>query len=274
MRLRLLLAFVASAFVCTISAPAADFQVPPAPDRYVTDSAGALSASAHAAVETQLQAFEKATGHQVIVYIANTTGNVPLETWTVEAANQWKVGRKGLEDGAILFLFMQDHKVRIEVGYGLESKLTDADSNRIITDDIVPRMKAGDVDGAVTSGVADMLTTIAPAYKTALPTSTPVPSSSGGPIAVILGVIFILFILFGIFLFIVRVIGIIRYGFLVMREGSTAARRDMRNWWFFGSGFAAGSVLGGDWGGSSGGGGGGFSGGGGSFGGGGASGSW
>ena len=72
-----------------------------------------------------------------------------METWTGETADHWKIGRRGHDDGAVLFIFMQDHKVRIEVGYGLESSLTDADSHRIIQDVIVPRMKAGDVDDAV-----------------------------------------------------------------------------------------------------------------------------
>ena len=59
---------------------------------------------------------------------------MPLETYTAQSAHEWKIGRKGHDDGAVLFLFMRDHKVRIEVGYGLEGSLTDADSKRIIDD--------------------------------------------------------------------------------------------------------------------------------------------
>ena len=96
----------------------------------------------------------------MIVWIGQTTGDVPLETWTGETADHWKIGHRGRDDGAVLFLFIADHKIRIEVGYGLESALTDADSYRIINEVIRPRMRSGDVDGAVSSGVAAMLTTI------------------------------------------------------------------------------------------------------------------
>ena len=94
--------------------------------------------TARTALESELESFEATTGHHVVVYIGQTTGDVPLETWTAETASTWKVGQKGKDDGAILFLFMKDHKVRIEVGYGLESTLTDALSKQIIDTVIVP----------------------------------------------------------------------------------------------------------------------------------------
>ena len=155
---------VAIAFWLALPAMAADFKVPPTPDRYVTDNANALSSDASSSIENELKAYEHATGHQVIVWIGDTTGDVPLETWTTDTAHQWRIGRRGKDDGAILFLFMKDHHIRIEVGYGLESSLTDADSSRIINDIIRPKMRAGDTDGAVSAGVAAMLKTITPAY--------------------------------------------------------------------------------------------------------------
>jgi uncharacterized protein len=190
---------------CVLSVPAlaADFTVPPVPTHYVTDNADALSSATQASVDAKLKAYEKATGHQVIVWIGDTTGDVPLETWTGESAHQWHVGRRGKDDGAILFLFMSDHKVRIEVGYGLEGSLTDADSSRIIRDDIVPRMKANDPNGAVSSGVAAMLTTITPSYAGVTPPpaaeSTAAPPASGFAMAVlgffgILGLFVLLFV--------------------------------------------------------------------------------
>jgi hypothetical protein len=125
------------------------FAIPPTPNHFVTDNAGALSTNARASIENELQGYERATGHQVIVWIGQSTGDVPLETWTGETAAKWKAGRRGHDDGAVLFVFMRDHKIRIEVGYGLESALTDADSYRIITKVIRPKMRANDVDGAV-----------------------------------------------------------------------------------------------------------------------------
>jgi len=253
---------------------AGDFKVPPTPDHYVTDNAGALSSTARASIENELQAYEHATGHQIIVWIGQTTGDVPLETWTTQTADTWKIGRRGHDDGAVLFIFMQDHKIRIDVGYGLESSLTDAASYRIIEDVIRPKMRAGDVDGAVSAGVAAMLTTISPSYAGV----TPPPEepqygnlSSGAGIAVLALLVFGFGAL--IVMVIMQIVGSIRYGYLVMREGSTAARAQMRRWWwFFGSGGGGGGGFSfGDGGGDFGGG---FSAGGGGFGGGGASGGW
>lgn len=259
------------------------FTIPPTPDHYVTDNAGALSESTHAQLENELQAYERATGHQIVVWIDQSTGDVPLETYTGESASHWKIGRKGHDDGAVLFVFMRDHRIRIEVGYGLESKLTDADANRIITDDVRPKMKAGDPDGAVSSGVADMLVTVDPSYKLSqLQTPAPEGPLSDIPSRIATIVFFLFFA--GIFLWIAfvlvsQVLAVVRYGYLVVREGPKAAQKDMKKSAFFGgiaSGWASSSSSSGGDGGSSfdDGGGGDFSAGGGDFGGGGASGGW
>lgn len=262
---------LALAFALAAPVVAAGFTVPPTPDHYVTDGAGALSSATRTTLENQLHAYESTTGHQVIVWIGRTTGDVPLETWTTQTADRWKIGRRGHDDGAVLFVFMDDHKIRIEVGYGLEGALTDAQASRIIQDQIRPKMRAGDTDGAISAGVAAMLTTISPSYTGV----TPPPSASegttiSGPAAVILIVVFGLIFAFIIFLVVMQVLGMIRYGYLVMREGSTRAQADMRRWWFWGGvGLGGSSSFGGG-----GGFGGGFSADGGSFGGGGASGGW
>jgi uncharacterized protein len=235
-------------------AVAADFKVPPTPDHYVTDNVGALSGAVRASVENQLQAYQAATGHQVIVWIGGTTGDVPLETWTGETADQWKIGRKGHDDGAVLFLFMQDRKIRIEVGYGLESELTDADSFRIIRTVIAPRMRAGDVDSAVASGVAAMLVTISPSYKGV----TPPPQAATDESSSVEFWVVIVFIVISIMFPLLLSLMMRRAGYVVTGGGPRGV--------FFG-GFGGGGFGGGF-------GGGGFSGGGGSFGGGGASGGW
>ncbi len=144
------------AAVCFAAAPRAGVQgrdIPPSPDRWVTDRAGFLSASAASALDARLQAFEKETGRQILVYIDRTTGDVPLDDFAVRAFEAWKVGRKGLDDGVVLFVMAEDRKLRIEVGYGLEAEVTDLRASRIIRDVIVPRIQAGDNDGAVTGGV-------------------------------------------------------------------------------------------------------------------------
>jgi uncharacterized protein len=266
-----------------VAALAADFQVPPRPQTEVVDDAGALSASASAALESELESFESKTGHHVVVYIGQTTGNVPLETWTAETATTWKVGQKGKDDGAILFVFMKDHKVRIEVGYGLESTLTDAASSQIINDTIVPKMKSGDTNAAITDGVAAILTTIQPNYA-ALQSPASADDGSGNDGATWVGLGFVIFVLLlGIFIAL-QIITSLRYGYLIRKEGAAAAAADMRKSWlrmFWTAGIAsgaAGASSGGHYygGGGFSGGGGGFSGGsfGGGFGGGGASGGW
>ena len=173
--IRALVLIAASVAVLSTAAAAATFSPPPTPAHYVVDAAGALNDTTTTAIESELRAFEKATGHQVVVYIGQTTGDVPLETYTAETAHTWRIGRKGKDDGAILFLFMQDHKVRIEVGYGLEGSLTDAAASSIIQDEIVPRMRDGDVNAAVTAGVVKMLAAIDPSFT---PTATAAPRES------------------------------------------------------------------------------------------------
>ncbi|HEY6486720.1 MAG TPA: TPM domain-containing protein [Candidatus Cybelea sp.] len=257
-----------------LPAVAADFKAPPTPDHYVTDTAGALSSDTRGSIENELQAYEHATGHQVIVYIGETTGDVPLETWTGDSAHQWRIGRHGKDDGAILFLFMKDHKIRIEVGYGLESSLTDADSSRIINDIIRPKMRAGDTDGAVSGGVAAMLKTITPAY--AAVTAPPAEEESSSPwwasgIAIGLFSMFAVFMLIVIYIIVMQIVGSIRYGYLVLREGAPAAKKQMKTWPTWGSGGGGSSSGGGS---DDFGSGGDFDAGGGDFGGGGASGSW
>src|SRR2546425_1093485 len=73
---------------------------------------------------------------------------------------RWKVGRKGLDDGAVLFLFTDDHRLRIEVGYGLEDRLSDARASRIINEQMVPQIRARQPDAAVRAGVNAMLAAI------------------------------------------------------------------------------------------------------------------
>jgi len=243
---------------------AAGIVAPPAPTNYVTDTAGALNASTVQRIDAELQRYEKATGHKIIVWIGQTTGDVPLEDYTIHAAETWKVFTKSHhDDNAILFLFMQDHKVRIEVGYGLESSLTDASSSEIIRDTIVPRMRAGDADGAVQDGVDRMLVTVTPSFAKQLghAVASPAPDESPMSTADVIALLAIMFV-------VIAVVCIILIALF---------RRSRRGGGGFFSGWIIGNALGGSgWSGGSGGfGGADFSGGfGGGFGGGGASGSW
>lgn len=145
--LLILLLLLAAGFI-----HAAETPIPPAPNRWVTDTAGFMSAEAARSLDARLAAYERATGHQLIVYIGKTTGGVPIEDWAVRAFEAWKIGRKGLDDGLALFIMAEDRRLRIEVGYGLEGQVTDALASRIINETIVPRIQADNRDEAVIAG--------------------------------------------------------------------------------------------------------------------------
>jgi uncharacterized protein len=132
----------------------AETPVPDPPTRWLTDRAGFLSPTAATELDGRLAEHERRTGRQLLVYIDRTTGGVPIEDWAVRAFERWRVGRKGLDDGLALFVFSEDRKLRIEVGYGLEDRVSDALASRIIRERIVPRIQAGDHDGAIRAGVA------------------------------------------------------------------------------------------------------------------------
>ena len=148
--------------------------IPPAPTEWVTDTAEFLSPQARQTLNAQLAAYEQSSGHQVLVWVGKTTGETPLEDWTIRAFQAWRPGRKGLDDGLVLFLFAQDRKARIEVGYGLEGQAPDAVTSRILREVVLPRIQAGDRDGAVAAGVKQLVATLG--GNTMMPGTAPLPS--------------------------------------------------------------------------------------------------
>jgi uncharacterized protein len=127
--------------------------VPAAPVRWVTDPVGFLSPAVRDGLDARLREYQARTGHQVLVWIGGSTGGVPIEDFAVRAFAAWRVGRKGTDDGLAIFVLADDRAIRFEVGYGLEGQVPDAIASRIIGEVMVPRLKAGDRDGAVTHGV-------------------------------------------------------------------------------------------------------------------------
>jgi len=225
---------------------AAETPIPPSPTQWVTDTANFLSPEAVRSLNARLAAYEQATGHQLIVYIAPTTGDAPIEDWAVRAFAKWKVGRKGLDDGLALFIMSQDHKMRIEVGYGLEAVVPDAIASRVIDEVMAPRIQAGHPDDAVTAAIDSLTGVIGGQAGAPPPTPTPAPEQSK-PIS--------------LFRWIVYGIGAILFLALLITHPTLAF-------------YLLASIVSGGSGGGGGGGGGGFGGGGGRSGGGGASGSW
>lgn len=154
---RALLRVLLAAGVIAAAQAAAAGSAPPAPTRWVTDAASLLTEGTRATLDTRLEAYQRATGHQVLVWIAASSGEVPVELFAVDAFKAWRVGRQGLDDGLVLFIFERDHRMRLEVGYGLEGVVTDAQSARILTDVLAPKLRAQDADGAVVSAVDALL---------------------------------------------------------------------------------------------------------------------
>ena len=139
---------------------AQDLQPVPPLASPVTDLTVTLTADQVAALDAKLRAFEKAKGSQVAVLVVATTQPEAIEQYAIRVAEAWKLGRKGVDDGAILIVARDDRKLRIEVGYGLEGALPDAIANRIIDEDIVPSFRRGDYYGGIATGVDRMLRVI------------------------------------------------------------------------------------------------------------------
>src|ERR1035437_3372057 len=123
----------------------------------VTDQTATLNAEQKAALEQTLQTFETRKGSQLAVLIVPTTAPETIEQYALRVAELWKLGRKKVDDGAILVIAKNDRALRIEVGYGLEGALNDATSKRIISEIITPRFKQGDFNGGIVAGVDQMI---------------------------------------------------------------------------------------------------------------------
>jgi uncharacterized protein len=248
-----------------LAAPgAAALRIPPPPDRRINDYAGALSPADRDRLEQSLIAREATSRNQVVVAIFRSLEGESLEDYSIRLAQAWRIGQKGLDNGVIFLIFLDDRKTRIEVGYGLEGSLTDAVSSSILRDVVAPRFRSGRLADGIAAGLDAIDRAIAGTYVRP-------PDAGKGRRAGDLGWRELLAVVFVLLLLV---------AFAQNRMQQAALRR--RGWtggssgWggpFIGGGLGGG--LGGGWGGGGGGSsGGGFSGGGGSFGGGGSSGSW
>ncbi|NRO95276.1 YgcG family protein [Paraburkholderia sp. NMBU_R16] len=134
----------------------ADVPVPSLNAR-VTDATGTLTDEQKVTLEQTLADFEAKKGAQIAVVIVPTTAPETIEQYSIRVAEQWKLGRKNVDDGALLVVAKNDRTLRIEVGYGLEGALTDVASHRIIDEIIVPRFRQGDFYGGVSAGIESMM---------------------------------------------------------------------------------------------------------------------
>jgi uncharacterized protein len=138
--------------VCWAFAAAADVAVPPLSGR-VVDQTGTLSAGDISSLTQTLRDLETRKGSQIAVLIVPTTEPETIEQYSIRVAEAWKIGRKKIDDGALLVVAKDDRKLRIEVGYGLEGAVTDVTASRIISEIIVPKFRSGDFAGGISAGV-------------------------------------------------------------------------------------------------------------------------
>jgi uncharacterized protein len=238
-------------------------QLPPKSGTLVTDYTNTLSAGDKQQLENKLVAFNDSTSTQIAVVIMKSVGEYDINEYGLKLGRAWGIGAKGKNNGIVLLVAIDDHKLTIQTGYGAEGGVPDAITHSIIQNDITPRFKQGDYYGGINAGTDDLMKYMKGEYKAVNQPQRHARGGGGGSFG----------ILFIIIVFIIL---------LVMRGGGggghvIGGRGISPFWWFLG-----GTMIGrgsGGWGGFSGGGGdgggGGFGGfGGGDFGGGGSSGSW
>lgn len=165
----------------------------PALSARVTDETGTLSGEQKAALEQTLKDFEAKKGAQIAVLLVPTTEPETIEQYSIRAVEQWKLGRKNIDDGVLLIVAKNDRTLRIEVGYGLEGVLTDAVSRRIIEETIVPRFRQGDFHGGVSAGVDSIMRVVS---GEPLPAPPERPRDAGG-LRPLLPVLFLLTVVAG-----------------------------------------------------------------------------
>ena len=226
--------------LCLVTLPlsATAFDVPPV-QGYVNDFAGLLSPAAKNQIETYLRNFDASDSTQVVVVTVPNLQGEPIDMVALQIAEAWKIGQKGKDNGALLLIGKEDRKMRIEVGRGLEGKLTDLLAGRIVDNEIAPRFKQGDFEGGIAAGVSAIVQSVRGEYTGTGKTGR--KKNTGA------------WWIFPLLFFVLPLLG---------RLGGSGRGRHSGGYWVGGGGFGGG------------GGGGGFSGGGGGFSGGGSSGSW
>lgn len=227
----------------------------PSFDAPVVDAADVVPLAVEQRVSAALEDYQDRSGYQVAVAVIDSTGDDSLEDYTIDLAREWGVGQEGEDDGVLLLIAVEDRRLRMEVGRGVEDELTDLESGRIIREQITPRLQAGDYGAAVELGTEAIRRALGDDQVGAAPTTVaPRGAPRGGGSS-------LLPLLFG--------------GFALLSLLGGGAGRRRRRRFGFGVPIIWGGGFGGGGGGFGGGGGGGFGGGGGgSFGGGGASGGW
>lgn len=164
------------AFFCS-SAFATQIPVPEIP-KYVNDLTGTLTNNEANTLTNQIKALTQKSQAQLVVLVVETTGDETIEQYATRVFDSWKPGDKDRDDGVLLLVAWQDHTVRIEIGYGLEGVITDAQSGKIIRNSIIPAFKNGDLAGGLQKGISDIESRLTGNdLATITPTDHPLPFS-------------------------------------------------------------------------------------------------
>lgn len=152
--------------VLTVLVPVAGAREVPALKARVNDYAGMIDAGTERRLEQMLAEFERAESTQIVVLTVPSLEGDSLERFSIKVAEAWKIGRKGVDNGAILIVARKERKLRIEVGYGLEGKLTDMTAGRIIRNIMVPSFKNGRFAQGIADGVGAIMDIVQGEFET------------------------------------------------------------------------------------------------------------
>ncbi len=161
----------------------------------MVDRADVLSPATRASLERTLLDYERASGHQVVVHTTPSLEGLPIEQYSLEIAEAWKIGHQGLDNGVILTVAPNERRVRIEVGYGLEGVIPDALAKRIIEEVITPEFRAGRVEAGIVAGTNSVLQAAAGEYAPPRPDRGRARGRSRSPFSLLW--IVLLFLAFG-----------------------------------------------------------------------------
>jgi uncharacterized protein len=260
MILRLLLSLLLLAGIGGVAAVSAADQLPPSPQQYVTDEAGVIAPDVVADLNRQLAAFEETTSNQIVAVVYRSLPDgASLEDYAQQLYEAWHIGQKKTSNGVLILVFIQNHKIRIQPGYGLEGAMPDALCSRIIRETMAPAFRAGNYSQGLSAGIEAVMQATKGEYK-----------GNGQRAHKPSTLLDILFSPLGLFLLVMLVLIISNRGRRDAGGGGINTGAAATGFFLGGGGWGGGGSGGGFGGGD----GGGFSGGGGDSGGGGASGGW
>jgi uncharacterized protein len=239
------LAGIITIIFMALSLHVAGQSVPEHGGKWVHDEAGILSSQTIQELESFLKQQRDSTSNQIAVYVKKNLEGGDIDEYSNRVFNEWTIGQKGKDNGVLLLIALEEKQIRIEVGRGLEGRLTDLQSSRINRYEIAPRFRSGDYESGVKAGVLAIVKSIRGEYVNENPTATRRPGKKSSPIFTIMIVLLII-------IFLSR-----------RRGGGGGGYWSSGGGWIGGGGFGGGGG-GGSWGGGADFGGGGFSGGGGS----------